>query len=101
MPHQGPPIAVTTRPQPDAGPAAPSIRASDVESTIDQGGDFVNGGAPEPEEKKEEKRPAEKLAGRHRPKTLADIAKGRPKNSTPRERRPPNLEANHQRTTLR
>ena len=78
-PHQGPPIAVTTRPQPDAETVAPSIPASDVESTIDQGGDFVIGEAPEPEEKKEEKRPAEKLAGRHQPKTLADIAREKTK----------------------
>ena len=78
-PHQGPPIAVTTRPQPDSETVAPSIPASDVESTIDQGGDFVLGGAPEPEEKKEEKRPAEKLAGRHQPKTLADMAREKTK----------------------
>ena len=78
-PHQGSPIAVTTRPQPDAETVAPSIPASDVESTIEQGGDFVVGGAPEPEEKKEEKRPAEKLAGRHGPKTLADIAREKAK----------------------
>jgi hypothetical protein len=78
-PHQGPPIAVTTRPQPDAETVAPSIPASDVESTIDEGGDFVIGEAPEPEEKKEEKRPAEKLAGRHQPKTLADIAREKTK----------------------
>src|SRR3984957_5635770 len=45
--HQGPPIAVTTRPQPDAETVAPSIPASDVESTVD--GDFVIGVAPEPE----------------------------------------------------
>jgi hypothetical protein len=78
-PHQGSPIAVTTRPQPDAETVAPSIAASDVESTIDQGGDFVIGVAPEPEEKKEEKRPAEMLAGRHQPKTLADIAREKTK----------------------
>jgi type IV secretory pathway VirB10-like protein len=59
-PHQGPPIAVTTRPQPDAETVAPSIPASDVESTIDQG---------------EEKRPADKLAGRHRSQTLAELAR--------------------------
>ena len=59
-PHQGPPIAVTTRPQPDAETVAPSIPASDVESTIDQG---------------EEKRPADKLPGRHRSQTLAELAR--------------------------
>lgn len=74
-PHQGPPIAVTTRPQPDAETVAPSIPASDVESTIDQGGDFVIGAAPEPEEKIEEKRPADKLPGRHRSQTLAELAR--------------------------
>ncbi len=78
-PHQRPPIAVTTRAQPDAETVAPSIPASEVESTIDQDGDFVIGGAPEPEEKKEEKRPAEKLAGRHQPKTLADMAREKTK----------------------
>jgi hypothetical protein len=78
-PHQGPPIAVTTRPQPDAETVAPSIPASDVESTIDQGRDFVIGEAPESEEKKEEKPPAEKLAGRHQPKTLADLAREKTK----------------------
>src|SRR5215470_17853924 len=59
-PHQGRPIAVTTRPQPDAETVAPSIPASDVESTIDQGG---------------EKRPADKLPGRHRSQTLAELAR--------------------------
>jgi hypothetical protein len=59
-PHQGPPIAVTTRPQPDAETVAPSTPASDVESTIDQG---------------EEKRPADKLAGGHRSQTLAELAR--------------------------
>ena len=59
-PHQGPPIAVTTRPQPDAETVAPSIPASDVESTIDQG---------------EEKRPADKLPGRHGSQTLAELAR--------------------------
>jgi hypothetical protein len=78
-PHHGPPIAVTTGPQPDAETVAPSIPASDVESTIDQEGDFVIGVTPEPEEKKEEKRPAETLAGRHRPKTLADMAREKTK----------------------
>jgi len=78
-PHQGPPIAVTTRPQPDAETVAPSIPASDVESTIDEGGDFVIGEAPEPEEKKEEKRPAEKLPGRHRSQTLAEMAREKTK----------------------
>jgi len=68
-PHQGPPIAVTTRPQPDAETVAPSIPASDVESTIDEGGDFVIG------EYKEEKRPADKLAARHRSQTLAELAR--------------------------
>ena len=71
-PQQGPPIAVTARPQPDAETVAPSIPASDVESTIDQGGDFVLGAAPEP---KEEKRPADKLPGRHRSQTLAELAR--------------------------
>ncbi len=79
VPHQGSTIAVTTRPQPDAETVAPSIPASDVESTIDEGGDFVIGGAPGPEETKEEKRPAETLAGRHRPKTLADMAREKTK----------------------
>ncbi len=74
-PHQGPPIAVTTRPQPDAETVAPSIPASDVESTIDQGGDFVIGAAPEPKEKIEEKRPADKLPGKHRSQTLAELAR--------------------------
>jgi hypothetical protein len=74
-PHQGPPIAVTTRPQPDAETVAPSIPASDVESTIDEGGDFVIGAAPEPKEEKEEDRPADKLTGRHRSQTLADLAR--------------------------
>ena len=78
-PHQGPPIAVTTRPQPDAETVAPSIPASDVESTIDQGGDFVIGVAPEPKEKKEEKRPAEKLPARHRSQTLAEMAREKSK----------------------
>ena len=78
-PHQGSPIAVTTRLQPDAETVAPSIVASDVESTVDDGGDFVIGGAPEPDEKKEENRPAEKLAGRHQPKTLADMAREKTK----------------------
>jgi type IV secretory pathway VirB10-like protein len=63
-PHQGPPIAVTTRPQPDAETVAPSIPASDVESTIDQGG---------------EKRPTEKLPGRHRSQTLAEMAREKTK----------------------
>jgi type IV secretory pathway VirB10-like protein len=62
-PHQGPPIAVTTRPQPDAETVAPSIPASDVESTIDEGGDL------------EEKRPADKLPGGHRSQTLAELAR--------------------------
>ena len=74
-PHQGPPIAVTTRPQPDAETVAPSIPASDVESAIDQEGDFVLGGAPEPQEKKEEKRPADKPPGGHRSQTLAELAR--------------------------
>ena len=74
-PHQGPPIAVTTRPQPDAETVAPSIPASDVESTIDEGGEFVIGAAPEPKEKKEENGPADKLTGRHRSQTLADLAR--------------------------
>ena len=59
-PHQGPPIAVTTRPQPDAETVAPSIPGSDIESTMDQG---------------EEKRPADKLAGRHRSQSLAELAR--------------------------
>jgi hypothetical protein len=74
-PHERPPIAVTTRPQPDAETVAPSIPASDVESAIDQGPDFVIGEAPEPEEKEEEKRPADKLPGRHRSQTLAELAR--------------------------
>jgi len=78
-PHQGSPIAMTSRPQPNAETVAASTPASDVESTIDEVGDFVIGEAPEPEEKKEEKRPAEKLAGRHQPKTLADIAREKTK----------------------
>jgi hypothetical protein len=72
-PHQGPPIVGTTRPEPDAETVAPSIPASDVESTIDEG-DFVIGEAPEPEEKKEEERPAGKLLGKHRSQTLAELA---------------------------
>jgi hypothetical protein len=72
-PHQGPTIAVTTRPQPDAETVAPSIPASDVDSTIDQGGDFVIAEAPEPKE--EEKRPADKAPGRHRSQTLAEMAR--------------------------
>jgi hypothetical protein len=74
-PHQGSPIAVTTRSQPDAETVAPSIPASNVESTIDQGEDFVIGVAPEPEEKIEEKLPADKLSGRHRSQTLAELAR--------------------------
>jgi hypothetical protein len=74
-PHQRPPIAVTTRPQPDAETVAPSIPASDVESTIDQGGDLVIGGAPEPKETNEEQRPADQLRGRHRSPTLAERAR--------------------------
>jgi hypothetical protein len=74
-PHQGPPIAVTTRSQPDAETVAPSIPASGVESTIDQGGDLVIGRAPEPEEKKEEEHPADKLPARHRSQTLAELAR--------------------------
>jgi hypothetical protein len=73
-PHQGPPIAVTTRPQSDTETVAPSIPASDVESTSDQGGEFVIGVAPEPEEKVE-KHPADKLPGRHRSQTLAELAR--------------------------
>ena len=73
-PHQGPPIAVTTRPQPDAETVAPSIPASDVESTDDQG-DFVIGDAPEQTDRKEENRPADKPTGRHRSKTLAELAR--------------------------
>src|SRR5262245_24013750 len=75
-PHQGPPIAVTTRPQPDAETVAPSLPASDAKSTVDQGGDFVLGVAPEPKENREEKRPADKQpGGRHRSQTLADLAR--------------------------
>jgi hypothetical protein len=73
--HQEPPVAVTTRPQPDAETVAPSIPASDVESAIDEDEEFVIGGAPEPGEK----RPADMLAGRHRPKTLADMAREKTK----------------------
>jgi hypothetical protein len=46
-----------------------------VEPSIDQGGDFVIGVAPEPEEKQEEKHPADKLRGRHHSQTLADLAR--------------------------
>jgi hypothetical protein len=74
-PHQGPPLAVTTQPQPDAETVAPSIPPCDAESTTDQGGDFVIGVAPEPEEKKEEHRPADKLPGRHGSQTLAELAR--------------------------
>jgi hypothetical protein len=74
-PHHGPHTVVKTRPQPDPETVAPSIPASDVESTIDQGGDFVIGVAPEPIEKIEEKRPADKLSGRHRSQTLAELAR--------------------------
>src|SRR6516164_2765552 len=73
--HQGPPIAVTTRPQPDAETVAPSIPASDVESTIEAGGDFVLGVAAEPIEKKEEQRPTGEPPGRHRSQTLAELAR--------------------------
>jgi hypothetical protein len=73
--QQGPPISVTTRPQPGAETVAPSNPASGVESTIDQGGDFVIGETPDPEEKKEEKRPADTLPGTHRSQTLADLAR--------------------------
>lgn len=64
-PHRGPPIAVTTRPQPDAETVAPSNPASDVESTTDQGA---------------EKRPADKLRGRHRSPTLAELARQKTQN---------------------
>jgi hypothetical protein len=74
-PHQEPRIAVTTRPQPYAETVAPSIPAPDVESAADQGGDFVIGAAPEPEENKEENHPADKLPGRHRSQTLAELAR--------------------------
>ena len=74
-PHQGPPIAVTIRPQPEAATVAPSIPASEVESTTDQGGDLVIGRAPEPAETIEEKRPAAKLPGRHGSQTLAELAR--------------------------
>ena len=74
-PHQGPPSAVTTPPQPDAETVAPSIPASDVESTIDEGGDFVIGVAPEPNENKAEKRPAVEPPGRHRSQSLAELAR--------------------------
>ena len=70
-PHQGPPIAVTARPQPDAETVAPSIPASDVESTIDQEGDFVIGVAPEPKRRKK-RNPADNLPGR-RSQTLAEM----------------------------
>ena len=66
-PHQGPPIAVTIRPQPDAETVAPSIPASDVDSSIDQEGDFVIGVAPEPEEKKEEKLKVQESRSRETP----------------------------------
>jgi hypothetical protein len=74
-PHQRPPIAVTTRRQPDAETVAPSIPASNVESTIEQGGEFVLGEAPEPKQKKEEEHPADNLTGRHRSPTLAELAR--------------------------
>jgi hypothetical protein len=74
-PHQGPPIAATTRPQQNAETVAPSIPASDVESTNDQGEDFVIGDAPESKEKKEDDRPADKMRGRHRSQTLAELAR--------------------------
>jgi hypothetical protein len=73
--HQRSPITVTTRPQPDAETVAPSIAASEVESTTDHGGDFVIGDAPEPEEKSEEQRPADKPPGRHQSQTLAELAR--------------------------
>jgi hypothetical protein len=79
--HQGPPISVATRLEPDAETVAPSIPVSDVESTIDQEGDFVIGEAPEPgespepKEKKEEERPADKPPGKHRSQTLAELAR--------------------------
>jgi hypothetical protein len=74
-PHQGPPIGVTTRPQPHIETVAQSIPASDVESTVDQEGDFVLGVAPEPKEKEEEKPPTDKLRGTHRSQSLAELAR--------------------------
>jgi hypothetical protein len=59
-PHQGPFIGVTTPPQPDAETVAPSIPASDVESTI---------------ARREEKRAADKLTGRQHSQTLAELAR--------------------------
>ena len=74
-PHQGPPIAVTTRPQPDAETVAPSIPASDVESTIDQGGDFVIGRSSRTRREERRETPS-RQAGREAPtQTLADIAR--------------------------
>jgi hypothetical protein len=73
--RQGPPTALTNRPQLDAETVAPSIPASDVESTVDQEGDFVIGEASEPKEKKEETHPAHEQAGRHRSLTLAELAR--------------------------
>jgi hypothetical protein len=58
--HQGAPITEATRPQPDAETVAPSTPAPDAESTMAQG---------------EEKRPADKLHGRHGSKTLAEMAR--------------------------
>src|SRR5262245_3487735 len=74
-PHQGPPTAVTVRPQPEAKTVATSIAASGVDSTIDDGGDFEIGIAPEPKEMQGEKASADNLAGRHRSQTLADLAR--------------------------
>ena len=71
---QGPPIAVTTRPQPDGETVVPSIPASGVEPPVDEG-DFVIGEASEAEEKQEEQRPADKQPGRHRSQTLAELAR--------------------------
>jgi hypothetical protein len=70
---QGPSIGAIPQPQPAALTAAPPTAAPAAESTAE--GDFVLGEAPEPEGEREEKRPAEKMAGRHRSLTLAEIAR--------------------------
>jgi hypothetical protein len=74
-PEGRPHIALTTRSQPDAEGFAPSIPASDALPTVDEEGDFVIGEAPEPKEMIEENRPADRLPGRHRSQTLADLAR--------------------------
>jgi type IV secretory pathway VirB10-like protein len=71
--NQGPPIGAKPQPQPAAETAAPPTPAAAAESTAEE--DFVLGEAPEPTETKEEKRPAETLAARHRSQTLAEVAR--------------------------